>query len=190
MSKTIYTMKDWEAAGSFDAEPGQEIEAEVYEQMLNCIPPKSIPSETAHKALEVYRIPVHAGFLMGEPHSTGKDGLTLYLAFGMNDYGSGTRKDPHYYYLGLSPAIQPIADGYYYFFDCMNAFLNKLFTEIGPRMKERNGGYTRILKLGFRQGDAADTVIFELVDYKLPDSSAEEEKAAKKSAKKAEKADA
>ena len=56
--------------------------------------------------------------------------------------------------------------------------LNKLFTEIGPRMKERNGGYTRILKLGFRQGDAADTVIFELVDYKLPDSSAEEEKAA------------
>ena len=68
--------------------------------------------------------------------------------------------------------------------------LNKLFTEIGLRMKERNGSYTRILKLGFRQGDAADTVIFELVDYKLPDSSAEEEKAAKKSAKKAEKADA
>ena len=68
--------------------------------------------------------------------------------------------------------------------------LNKLFTEIGPRMKERNGGYTRILKLGFRQGDAADTVIFELVDYKLPDSSAEEEKAAKKSAKKTDSADA
>jgi large subunit ribosomal protein L17 len=52
--------------------------------------------------------------------------------------------------------------------------LNKLFTEIGPRMKERNGGYTRILKMGFRQGDAADTVIFELVDYKLPDASAED----------------
>lgn len=63
--------------------------------------------------------------------------------------------------------------------------LNKLFTEIGPRMKDRNGGYTRILKMGFRQGDAADTVIFELVDYKLPDASAEDEKAAKKSAKKA-----
>jgi large subunit ribosomal protein L17 len=44
--------------------------------------------------------------------------------------------------------------------------------------------------MGFRQGDAADTVIFELVDYKLPDASAEDEKAAKKSAKKAEKADA
>ncbi|MCI1207932.1 MAG: 50S ribosomal protein L17 [Treponema sp.] len=45
--------------------------------------------------------------------------------------------------------------------------LDKLFTEIGPRMKERNGGYTRILKTGFRQGDAADMVILELVDYKL-----------------------
>ena len=64
--------------------------------------------------------------------------------------------------------------------------LNKLFTEIGPRMKERNGGYTRILKLGFRQGDAADTVIFELVDYKLPEAGAEDAKASKKSAKKAE----
>ena len=42
--------------------------------------------------------------------------------------------------------------------------LNKLFTEIGPRMKDRNGGYTRVLKLGFRQGDAADVVILELVD--------------------------
>ncbi len=60
--------------------------------------------------------------------------------------------------------------------------LNKLFTEIGPRMKERNGGYTRVLKLGFRQGDAADVVILELVDYKLETA---EEKAEKKPAKKA-----
>ena len=60
--------------------------------------------------------------------------------------------------------------------------LNKLFTEIGPRMKERNGGYTRVLKLGFRQGDAADVVILELVDYKLE---SEDEKAEKKAAKKA-----
>ncbi|MDD5930638.1 MAG: 50S ribosomal protein L17 [Spirochaetales bacterium] len=59
--------------------------------------------------------------------------------------------------------------------------LNKLFTEIGPRMKERNGGYTRVLKLGYRQGDAADVVILELVDYKLDDGSGEEKKAAKKS---------
>jgi large subunit ribosomal protein L17 len=62
--------------------------------------------------------------------------------------------------------------------------LNKLFTEIGPRMKERNGGYTRILKLGFRQGDAADVVILELVDYKLPTKD-ESEKTKKTSSKKA-----
>ncbi len=67
--------------------------------------------------------------------------------------------------------------------------LNKLFTEIAPRMKERNGGYTRVLKLGYRQGDAADVVILELVDYKLDDGS--EKKEEKKPAKKAsEKSDA
>ena len=70
--------------------------------------------------------------------------------------------------------------------------LNKLFTEIGPRMKERNGGYTRVLKLGYRQGDAADVVILELVDYKLEDTSAAEEKkpAKKAAAPKAKKAEA
>ncbi len=66
--------------------------------------------------------------------------------------------------------------------------LNKLFTNVGPRMKERNGGYTRILKLGFRQGDAADVVILELVDYKLPSDeenseASSESKSEKKSAK-------
>ena len=60
--------------------------------------------------------------------------------------------------------------------------LNKLFTEISPRMKERNGGYTRVLKLGYRQGDAADVVILELVDYKLD---TEEKEPAKKVEKKA-----
>jgi large subunit ribosomal protein L17 len=65
--------------------------------------------------------------------------------------------------------------------------LNKLFTEIGPRMKDRNGGYTRILKLGFRQGDAADVVILELVDYKLPSSEDEAPAKAKKSEKAEEK---
>lgn len=70
--------------------------------------------------------------------------------------------------------------------------LNKLFTEIGPRMKERNGGYTRVLKLGFRQGDAADMVILELVDYKLDlesddDKPSSKEKKVEKSAEKVSK---
>ncbi len=42
--------------------------------------------------------------------------------------------------------------------------VSKLFSEIGPRVKGRNGGYTRILKFGFRTGDRAPMAIVELVD--------------------------
>lgn len=71
--------------------------------------------------------------------------------------------------------------------------LAKLFNEIGPRMKDRAGGYTRVLKLGFRKGDAADMVILELVDYTLDVEGKKEKKettkAAKKPAAKADKAE-
>ena len=40
----------------------------------------------------------------------------------------------------------------------------KLFGEIAERYKERNGGYTRVLKAGFRYGDAAPMAVIELVD--------------------------
>jgi len=44
----------------------------------------------------------------------------------------------------------------------------KLFNEIGPRYKARNGGYTRILKMGFRVGDNAPMAFMELVDRPAP----------------------
>jgi large subunit ribosomal protein L17 len=50
------------------------------------------------------------------------------------------------------------------------AAVGKLFSEIGPRYLERPGGYTRILKCGFRAGDAAPMAFVELVDRPLPDN--------------------
>src|SRR6056300_1263546 len=65
----------------------------------------------------------------------------------------------------------------------------KLFNELGPRYKTRNGGYLRILKCGFRKGDNAPMAFVELVDRplvaeKVDDAPAAEKKAAKPAAEK------
>jgi large subunit ribosomal protein L17 len=44
------------------------------------------------------------------------------------------------------------------------AMVKKLFDVLGPRYKERHGGYTRVMKLGFRQGDNAPLGVIEFVD--------------------------
>jgi large subunit ribosomal protein L17 len=44
------------------------------------------------------------------------------------------------------------------------AMVKKLFTVIGPRYKDRDGGYTRVMKAGFRYGDSAPVAVIEFVD--------------------------
>jgi len=72
------------------------------------------------------------------------------------------------------------------------AIAKKVFDTIAPRFADRNGGYSRIIKLGNRKGDGADLAIIELLGSELEVKKAErvakaEEKQAKKGKKEAEK---
>jgi large subunit ribosomal protein L17 len=61
--------------------------------------------------------------------------------------------------------------------------VNKLFTEIGSKVANRNGGYTRIFKFGFRTGDKAPMAIIELVDKSVASEVKEEKKSLAKKSK-------
>jgi large subunit ribosomal protein L17 len=51
-----------------------------------------------------------------------------------------------------------------------NAVVRKLFNEIAPRFAERKGGYTRVLRVGYRSGDAAAMAVIELVDAQFDET--------------------
>ena len=75
-----------------------------------------------------------------------------------------------------------------------NEVVSKLFSNLAERYKERNGGYTRVLKAGFRYGDCAPMAVIELVDRDVNAKGAKDlarvaaEKAAAAEAEKAENA--
>lgn len=82
-----YSMDDWQLDGDFNAFEGQEVAPEVYEEMLNALPPLSLSNKTKEG--------VSSGFLMGEPSASDAKGL-LFMAFGI--------RNGHHFFLGFRHA--------------------------------------------------------------------------------------
>lgn len=68
-----------------------------------------------------------------------------------------------------------------------NDSTSHLFEEIGPKAADRNGGFTRVIKLGNRKGDGADMALIELVDYNdiKPEGAVTKKKRTRRAGKKA-----
>ena len=65
--------------------------------------------------------------------------------------------------------------------------VTELFRTIAPKIADRPGGYTRVLKTGFRQGDGADMALIELVDFNEAALASAPKKAAKKTTRRSSK---
>ncbi|MBR3742291.1 MAG: hypothetical protein IKN04_17855 [Clostridia bacterium] len=86
--ETVYDKDAWSRDRTFSAVPGQEVDHEVYEEMLCVLPPYNLPR---CRRTEGYS----AGFLTSEP-VTAMNGKDLFSAFG--------KRNGRYYYIGLLPA--------------------------------------------------------------------------------------
>ena len=85
-----YTGDDWTRDGSFAAAPSQEVSPEIYEDMLDCLPPLRLPRCPRTEGYS-------SGFLLGEPTTTDPEtGANLYSAFG--------KRGGRCYFIGLLPA--------------------------------------------------------------------------------------
>ena len=65
--------------------------------------------------------------------------------------------------------------------------VSELFRTVAPKIADRPGGYTRVLKTGFRQGDGADMALIELVDFNAAALASAPKKAAKKTTRRSSK---
>lgn len=110
MERGIYTAEQWDRDEALAAFPGQEIDAEIYESLLDVVPPLSLPWVAMNIGQDVYNICAQWGFLMGEAASTTEAG-PVYRAFGRRS----TDGEKHYYYLGLFPAERDLNGMFYYF---------------------------------------------------------------------------
>lgn len=88
--KAVYTREQWRRDRNFSAEIGQEVEEDIYYEMLDCLPPLSLPNTETTSGYS-------AGFRVGEPYIHAQSAKTgeftaFYAAFG--------KKGNKYYFLG------------------------------------------------------------------------------------------
>lgn len=88
--------------------------------------------------------------------------------------------------LGKEDTVHHRRKAYGYLQD--KAVVHKLFAEVGPRYKERPGGYTRVLRSRVRPGDAADMAVIQLVEGELQQKKSKKRKRSAGTDKKAAKA--
>lgn len=159
----MYTKSQWRADRDLKAQPGEEIEAAIYEELREVMPPLHISVEATDAARERYGIPVHAGFMLGEPTASDADG-PLYRAFVSNDYGKGK----HCYYVGLFHEQPKVKDGTYYMIECGNAVVDgfllpaKDFTDDADAIRTAADYEGTLYKMEYKDGQEINyTILYD-----------------------------